>query len=209
MTFDKEFKIALQNLPSSEKDKLILRLLKKDLDLANRLLFELVSTDSVEDRRSKIEHEITIGIKRMTHNFYSMGYLLVDMRDLSGSISEHVRITKDKVGEISLNLQMLNGVLELNNQKIINAGSSNSHKICIYVIARAFKILMLINSLHEDYILEFRDDLEKLGKLISDNPLLMKTAIHNGLDINWLLQCEIPSNINNIHKELRSNGFLK
>lgn len=34
--FDKDFKIALQNLPSTEKDKLILRLLKKDLVLANR-----------------------------------------------------------------------------------------------------------------------------------------------------------------------------
>ena len=40
MTFDKDFKEAISHLPSSEKDKLILRLLKKDLVLANRLYFE-------------------------------------------------------------------------------------------------------------------------------------------------------------------------
>ena len=51
MTFDPEFKKALQLLPEKEKDKLILRLLKRDLQLANRLQFELVETDSVQDKR--------------------------------------------------------------------------------------------------------------------------------------------------------------
>lgn len=48
MTFPKEFKEALSHLPSKEKDKLVLRLLRKDLLLANRLLFELVNTNTVE-----------------------------------------------------------------------------------------------------------------------------------------------------------------
>ncbi|WP_282454602.1 hypothetical protein [Flavobacterium pygoscelis] len=42
--FSKEFKKALQELPSAEKDKLIFRLLKIGLDLTNRLYFELVDT---------------------------------------------------------------------------------------------------------------------------------------------------------------------
>ena len=45
--FDKEFKTAIHNLSDVEKDKLILRLLRKDLDLANRLYFELVDTETV------------------------------------------------------------------------------------------------------------------------------------------------------------------
>lgn len=48
MKFDPEFKKALSQLPSGEKDKLILRLLKHDLTLANRLAFELLSADSAQ-----------------------------------------------------------------------------------------------------------------------------------------------------------------
>ena len=55
MSFPKEFKEALSHLPSKEKDKLILQLLKKDLVLANRLLFELVNTNTVEEQREKVE----------------------------------------------------------------------------------------------------------------------------------------------------------
>ena len=209
MTFEKEFKTALQNLPSAEKDKLILRLLKRDLDLANRLLFELVSTQSIEDRRELIQNEVTIAIKRASNRFYSLGYLLMDMRELSGRITEHVKITKDKFGEISLNLQMLNEILTINKLYIVNSKPKDAHTFCVYVIARAFKILMLINVLHEDYRIEFKNDLEKLGLLISENRLLIKTAFYNGLDVKWLLESVIPTNIVAIHKDIRSNGFLK
>ena len=56
MTFDPEFKKALQLLPDSEKDKLILRLLKRDLNLANKLRFELVDTESVQDKREQLKN---------------------------------------------------------------------------------------------------------------------------------------------------------
>jgi hypothetical protein len=209
MIFDKEFKTALQNLPSTEKDKLILRLLKKDLDLANRLHFELVNTKSVEDCREMIQNNISIAAKRMHDRFYSMGYLLMDMRNLSGSITEHVKITKDKFGKISLNLQMRNEIISLNKIHVLNSKTQDAYTFCIYIIARAFKILLLINALHEDYRIEFKNDLEKLGLNISDNFQLMRLAINNGLDVNWLIQNEIPANIVAIHKEIRSNGFLK
>ena len=52
--FDKEFKTAIHNLSDLEKDKLILRLLRKDLDLANRLYFELVDTETVEQKREQL-----------------------------------------------------------------------------------------------------------------------------------------------------------
>jgi hypothetical protein len=37
----------------------------------------------------------------------------------------------------------------------------------------------------------------------------MHTAINNELDVNWLISGEIPSNILEIHKEIRQNGFLR
>lgn len=209
MTFPKEFKEAIQNLSSAEKDKLIFRLLKHDLNLANQLLFQLVDTRSVEERRGIMQKEISKAVIRMSDRFYSLGYLLMDVRYLSGDISQHVRITKDKFGEASLNIQMLNEVLKINKTRLQNAKPNDIHKINLYVIARAFKILLLINALHDDYLMEFKENLKELGTCISQNSSLMKTALNNGLDVNWLLEGEIPTNINTIHKELRSNGYLK
>jgi hypothetical protein len=208
--FPKEFKEALSHLPSIEKDKLILRLLKKDLVLANRLLFELVNTDTVEEKREKVINSILYRIRRCQEQHSSISYLNWDVREFSGLINEHVSITKDKFGEAQLNLIMINEVLELNKNYILNSRPpAKRRKFCVAVIARAFKILIIINKLNIDYLIEFEDNLIKLGALISDNEYLMKEAIHNGLDVNWLLKVNIPEDIAAMHKEIRENGFLR
>lgn len=209
MTFDTEFKKALQLLPDNEKDKLILRLLKRDLSLANKLRFELVDTDSVEDKREQLKNRIIRRIQLATERYYSPGILLMDVREISGEINEHVSITKDKFGEISLNCLKLRQLLELNNVHIGAATYDKSYTLCIYIVARIFRILMLIQKQHEDLHLEFREDIEAIGELIGNNHYLMKTAIPNGLDVNWLIFYEIPANIASIYKNLRENGLLK
>lgn len=209
MTFDPEFVKALQLLPDKEKDKLILRLLKHDLQLANRLLFELVSTDSVEDRRAQVSEQVIRKVRLATERYYSMGYLLMEVREISGEINQHVSITKDKFGEISLNCLMLRQLLKLNNPRIASESYGKAYALCVYIVARIFKLLMLIQKQHEDLHMEFREDIETIGELMGRNPNLMKTAIYNGLDVNWLIQFEIPENIVDIHRELRNNGLLK
>ena len=209
MAFDPEFKKALQLLPDSEKDKLILRLLKRDLNLANKLRFELVDTESVQDKREQLKNNIIRRIQLATDRYYSVGYLLMDIRDISGEINQHVAITKDKIGEISLNCLMLQQMLELNNERIGAEKYGKAYTLCIYIIARIFKILMLIQKQHEDLHLEFNEDIATLGKLIGNNHHLMKTAILNGLDVNWLIEFNIPNNIADIYKTLRENGLLK
>lgn len=209
MTFPKELKEAISLLPSKEKDKLIFRLLRRDLPLANRLLFELVSDVTVEEQRAKVKKSLEIQIERATNNYYSPSYLNIDVRSMSAEISEHLFTTKDKFGEVSLNLYLIISILEKNKNNILSSTPGRADKFCIPAIARVFKILLLINKLHEDYFLEFRDDLEKLGQLIIDNPYLIKTAIYHGLDVNWLLSGKIPSNIEQIYKAIRAEGFLK
>lgn len=211
MTYPKEFKEAISNLPSKEKDKLILRLLKKDLVLANRLLFELVNTNSVEEEREKLEKRLIHYTQRNANNgYYTIGYLNWDVRDLSGLINQHVRITKDKFGEAHLNLIMINEVLKSNRSFILNSKPpAKRKKFCIAVMARIFKILLIINKLDEDFLIEFEENLKILGNLIVDNKFLIEEAIRNGLDVNWLINAEIPEDIATIHKEIRANGFLK
>ena len=208
--YQKEFKEAISRLPSKEKDKLILRLLKRDIPLANRLLFELVDTQSVEDRRKIVVERIRTSIGRITEQFYRISYLNMDVRYLSGEISEHVSTTKDKYGEVSLNILLLTEVLRQNRENILTARPPiKLYKFCVAVVARVFKILLLINKMDEDLFLDFRDDLVILGRLLVNNDKIMNAAIKNGLDINWLLLPEIPDDIIVIHKELRSNGLLK
>lgn len=209
MTFDKDFKLAISNLPSSEKDKLLFRLLKKDLALANRLYFELVSTDSVDERRGNLEKHIIRSVQLITDRYYSPGILMMDMRELSGYINEHVTTTKDKYGEASLNLLLLNEVLRLNHLNVNGSSPNKGYKLCIYIISKIFKILILIQSLHEDFQMEFEHSLSKLGDEIPKNIRLMNLAIQNGLDLNWLMTDGIPEDIKEIHKNIRALGFLR
>lgn len=177
MEFSEEFKKALKDLSEKEKDKLLLRLLKKDVKLANKLFFELVDTDTPQDKREKLKVKIIDRIERTTNNYYSPGYLLMDLRDLSGLINEHVAVTKDKIGEIVLNCLMLRNLLELSNEKFAFESLGRAYTLCIYIVNRMFKIMMLIQKQHEDYHLEFRDDIESIGCLIGQNPNLMKIAV--------------------------------
>lgn len=209
MKLTPEFKNAISDLPSNEKDKLIFRLLKKDIDLANRIYFELIDTDSAEDKRKIIEKEIVQYINKQSKRFHSAGYVLMETRFLSGKISEHVKITKDKYGEPYLNLLMLIQTLKENQQNLKISTYGACYTLNIYIVARVYKILAQILALHQDLHLEFNELLENLGELIAESPFLMKVAIQNQLDVNWLTKGEIPSDIVKIQKELRANGFLK
>lgn len=209
MVFEKEFKEALLDLPVKEKDKLLLRLLKRDVPLANQLYFELVSTQTVEERRSELEEMVLKRASNMSKRSSSIQDLLKEIRSLSGDITEQVKITKDKFGEISLNLLMLNEILRTNKPQISFFYRVKAHKFAVYVIARTFKLLVLIKAMHEDYLSDFRSDLNTLGELISQNELLKKTAMENGLEIDWLLSGEIPENIKQRQDSLKKQGFLK
>lgn len=209
MTFDKEFKEALSHLPSKTKDKLLLRLLKRDQILASRLYFELVEDQSIEDKRKKVEAYLTDRITANARYVYKPGYVMMDLRELSGAITEHVKITGDKFGEISLSLLSIIETLESRNEAIAKQTVFTTGKLCVYMIAKAFRILILISKMHEDIRMEFEEDLLKLGKLFSTNKNIIKVADYNGFDVNWLLDTAIPDDIEAIHKSLRANGFLK
>ena len=55
MEYSKEFKEALSNFTAKEKDKLIIRLLKKDRILSHRLYFELIDEETQDDKRNQME----------------------------------------------------------------------------------------------------------------------------------------------------------
>ena len=203
MKFNKEFKDAVLQLSQTEKDKLLLQLLKKDAVLSSKLQFELLDDKSVDERQLVMEKTIKDKIAYFSTKRYSPSYLLKRLRSVSTLITAHVKITKDKLGDSYLNLVMLTETLDTFNTKLEKTTPGQSRKLGIYFVSKAFKVLIGITKLHEDYHLEHKENLERLGKLFSSNKHMIRTSKQNGFDINWLISTEIPENIEEIYKEIK------
>lgn len=208
MKFNKEFKDAVLGLSQTEKDKLLLKLLKKDKVLSNELYFKLLDYDSIDDHQQKMEVLIREKVAYFATKRYTTNYLLKRLRSVSTLITDHVKITKDKMGDSYLNLILLVETLETFNLKLNKTTPGQARKLCLYILTKTFKILIGITKLHDDYYLEYRENLEKLGSLFSKNKHIVRTAMQNGFDVNWLLEDDYPSDIEEIYKDIKNQGYL-
>lgn len=180
-------KEAISLLPDKEKDKLLFRLIPKDAALVKKLEFELLEADTMELRREELKEQLARVWTRYPAAFYSPGYLMMQLRDMSGAISRHVKTTKDKVGDVELNLYMLVEAFDRNEDELRKASSYKMAKFNEYVVKRVLKLLKQLNKLHEDYILEFQEDFNTLGALMKKQPNTMKVATSLGLEVDDLL----------------------
>ena len=207
MKLDEEFKVALRNLPEKEKDKLLFRLIKHDLALANRLRFELLAEYTIEESRENIKKEIRermIWILKHTHNVLSD--LWWDMRDFSGKITNHVSITRDKYGEVELLIFLMRETLQTYNS-IEESSLKYPTKLHQYLINKIMKILLLIQKLDPDFQSDFKDDLIEIQQHMGQSQILMKLCIYNGFDVNWLDLDRTPDDLQQIYKEGRARGY--
>lgn len=208
MEYSKEFKQALSEFSSKEKDKLIFRLLRKDKLLSKKLYFELIEEETTDDKRNKMESYLKERITDLSKHIGNPKYFLVLVRKLSGEITEHVKVTTDKFGDVFLNLFLVNTILE-HNDKLSRQRFDAVYKLYIYLINKIIKALIQIQKLDEDYWLEFDKILTDIDFQLHENLYLEKLCINNGLDFNWL-KCEnIPDHFELIVKDIRSQGFLK
>ena len=208
MEFSKEFKQALSEFSSKEKDKLIFRLLKKDKLLSKKLYFELIEEETTDNKRNTMESYLKERITDLSKHIGNTKYFLVLVRKLSGEITEHVKVTTDKFGDVFLNLFLVNTILE-HNDKLSRQRFDAVYKLYIYLINKIIKALIQIQKLDEDYWLEFDEILTDIDFQLHENLYLEKLCINNGLDFNWL-KCEnIPDHFELIVKDIRSQGFLK
>ena len=208
MEFSKEFKQALSEFSSKEKDKLIFRLLKKDKLLSKKLYFELIEEETTDDKRNTMESYLKERITDLSKHIGNPKYFLVLVRKLSGEITEHVKVTTDKFGDVFLNLFLVNTILE-HNDKLSRQRFDAVYKLYIYLINKIIKALIQIQKLDEDYWLEFDEILTDIDFQLHENLYLEKLCINNSFDFNWL-QCEnIPDHLDLIIKDIKSQGFLR
>ncbi|MCS3871596.1 hypothetical protein J3D55_004512 [Chryseobacterium ginsenosidimutans] len=208
MEYSKEFKAALSAFSNIEKDRLIFRLLKKDKLLSKKLYFELIDQETTDNKRDAMEEMLAEKVLLASKYIGNQKYFLGIVRKISAEITEHVKITTDKFGEVSLNLLLINKILEY-NEDLSRQRFDNVYKLYLYIINKTVKSLSLIRKLDVDYWMELDEHLESLEEKIHKNNYLSKLFINNGIDFNWLTSDKIPENFDQIIKDIKSQGFLR
>ncbi|SMP26895.1 deoxyuridine 5'-triphosphate nucleotidohydrolase [Chryseobacterium profundimaris] len=208
MEYSKEFKAAISNFSSVEKDRLIFRLLKKDKLLSEKLYFELIDPETTDNKRDAMEEIVEEKVILASKYISNQKYFLSIIRKISAEITEHVKITSDKFGEVSLNLLLINTILNY-NEDLSRQRFDNVYKLYLYIINKSVKALTLTRKLDVDYWMEIDEHLEELKSKITQNHYLSKLYINNGINLNWLTSDKIPENFDQIIKEIKSQGFLR
>lgn len=187
-----DLKNAISELTHKEKDKLIFRLLPKNTRLIDQLIYQLLeNSETQEFRRSQLRESLMKTLDAYPQHYYSPGYLLMTMRDISGRINYHRSITGDKLGEIELNYLMINGALERNIQALQHESHYSGRKLADYVVKRIVKLLTLTKKLHEDYRLDFEEDMITTARLISSIAFMSRAVREHDLDLETLNHGEL------------------
>ena len=208
MEYSKEFKQALSEFSSIEKDRLIFRLLKKDKLLSKKLYFEIIDPETTDQKRDQMEENVTEKLASAARYIGNPKYYLSTIRTISAEITEHVKVTTDKFGEVYLNLFLVDQILE-NNDSFAQQRFDNVYKLYIYLINKIVRALLLIKKIDEDYWMEFDEILGKIDDKVHENRYLEKIFINNGIDFNWLQSENLPENLDLIIKNIKSQGFLR
>lgn len=154
---DPELKQAVLQLSSREKDKLLIRLINKDKMLLKQLHFQLLENeDDLEKRidtlREKLNDIIApqqSGINNAP-TFSNYKALTALLRQLSGLINEHEKVTKDKFSEAEFRLLILENAFKTYPSLFHKSYIAVSDKLHRYVIARLKATLSRYDKLHED-----------------------------------------------------------
>ncbi|MGD1319442.1 deoxyuridine 5'-triphosphate nucleotidohydrolase [Chryseobacterium sp. 2R14A] len=208
MEYSKEFKAALSQLSNIEKDRLIFRLLKKDKILSKKLYFELIDEETADQKRDQMEEIVKEKVEYAAKYISNQKYFVVLIRKISAEITEHVKVTTDKFGDVSLNLFLINQILEYND-KLSRQRFNDIYKLYLYIINKIVKALALTKKLDEDYWMEIDQLLSIVYEKVTNNIYLEKLFINNGIDFNWFNVERIPDHFDLIIKDIKSQGFLK
>jgi hypothetical protein len=158
---DPRFEV-LRMLTPEQKDKLLLKLFRKDPLLVEKLAFEFFEdksdlTHRVQVLKDNINQNVTPN--RLPWN--TPGELMMLIRTQNGRITEHVKITKDKYGEVELTLLLLNTAFE-RFWTMLNDKKQRADKFSEYILRRTVILFKNLSKLHEDNYLDFKEDLKKL-----------------------------------------------
>jgi len=174
-----ELKIAILDLPSKEKDKLLLRLVNKDETLVEHLHFQLLEDEKELVNRVKLIYEkIDLQYKKSHHLINQINIsrshrqLLLTLKTLSGIVNYHVQITKDKVSEFELRKYILQESFTRYSY-LFNKYTTgdNAEKLYKYQLGRLKLISSLFEKFHEDLKYDYETDIVQINNFLKDTPI--------------------------------------
>ena len=173
-----DLKRAVVEMPEKDKDKLLMRLITKDPILVERLEYELVEEKSTLDYRRQLIRDLTNRTAKLDPD--TAGWLMMDMRTVSGYIMRHVKVTKDAYGEVDLTLHMLTAFLN-NHAGLLKTLNGRTENCAQYVAKRTDMLLKKLNKLDPDYFMEFEESMNRLLQ-----------HVHNGAMTHFAKQLNLP-----------------
>lgn len=163
-----ELEEAILGLPLKEKHKLLLRLINKEELLVEQLQYRLLENSEADlvYRRNDLKEKIDKIFKTHTLHYYKD--LLFYIRDGVSLINRHMKITKDKRGELEL-LIFLHQAAFTHLHRIKNNWRDQLYleKLVAYSGSKIEKMNALLQELHEDFRIEFEEDIAGLRTQIT------------------------------------------
>ncbi|WP_409151736.1 hypothetical protein [Sphingobacterium sp. BS-2] len=164
---DQELKEAVLNLPAKEKDKLLVRLINKDKMLLKQLHYELLEDEAdLEDRifdlKNALESLFEVNSNKVKNLPMYSNYkgLNSSLRQASGMINEHEKITKDKFSVVECRLLILQEAFDRYPSLFGPSALSPAFKLQSYVSARIKNAVKIYDNLHEDLQFDLKDQME-------------------------------------------------
>lgn len=156
-----ELKKEILLLSVKEKDKLLLRLVAKDSLLIDQLEFQLIEEGlTIESRRQELQDELD-KIYQQQLNYKQ--YLLPVIKEKSAKIAMHLKVTKDKYGEVDLLLNLLVDPFDM-KPHLFSELTYNNEKLCIYLVKRTIYLLKKYKAIDEELKLDFLGRVNSLLK---------------------------------------------
>jgi hypothetical protein len=155
-----ELKAAILELPSKEKNKLLLRLITKDDLLTEQLHYQLLENTSTDlaYRITEIKETLVFPDARL-----SMKDIMAQWREKSSRITRFYKVTKDKKGELELLLALTQAAHKAYTHHRTTLREFHLRlKFKENGLKKVEKMNTLLQSLHEDYRMEYESDLEQI-----------------------------------------------
>ncbi|MCI0920566.1 hypothetical protein [Sphingobacterium rhinopitheci] len=175
---DPELKEAVLNLSPREKDKLLIRLISKDKMLMKQLHFQLLEDEDdlsrrIESLREKLNEMSNPNRSDIKNSAVYSNYkgLTSLIRQQSGLINEHEKITKDKFSEVEFRLLILENAFKTYPILFEKSYIAISDKLHRYVIARLKATLTKYDKLHEDLQFDLQESYNYITGFAAENDL--------------------------------------
>lgn len=199
----KDFKTALQLLAPTQKDKLILRLLRRDPILSQQLYFEWVDTETKDQKLEKALESLKSAIRNgsFTHNQSKL--ITRTFRGFSKEINLHAKIYKNKWAEVRLNTCLIHNMLSQHHNEMMQMDSWEHFSLFLYIIQKCYRLLMQIDGVDRDYYLEIQNEMEGIGHFLKSIPGLQDMCAHTRFDPNWCIEGEWPNPLKPLYDAIK------